>query len=193
MSKKILIGAICVVGVIVALSFSGQVPRKSAREVGMVVDTHAKNNLGQLYQVSYSSDAVKEAKSFLFLINLATNTFTSDRIHARIKTGAENNAEVRFYESPTLTSSGTVVNEFNRNRELNTASGARFFIHPLASDNGTMLSTEIISDHVSMEPPTIQEWILPSGNFYMIEMLDKVSGTAGNDMNVIVEYFETTQ
>ncbi len=191
MAKKIIILSVVLIGLSVACLFSGQVPLKPFRGSGMVLDTHAKNNLGQLYQVSYTSDSVRAAQNLLFLIDLATNTFTSSRVHARIKTAAENNAEIRFYESPVLITTGTPVAQFNRNRELATASEVLFYLQPTVVSSGTLLSTSIISDHISIEPPTIQEWILPTGNFYMIEMIDSISGTAGNDMSITIEYFET--
>ena len=191
MSKKILIGVICIIGLAVAISFGGQVPLKPFRDSGMVIDTHGKNNLGQLYQVSYSSHAVKEAQNLTFLIDLAQVSFTGSRVHAKIKTAAESNTEVRFYETPVVTSSGTPIIGYNRNRELATAPETLFYHHPIVTSSGTLLSTSIISDHISIEPPIIQEWILPDDGVYLIEMLDMINGTAGNDMSVAIEFFET--
>jgi len=191
MSKKILVVVIFMIGLVVAISFSGQVPLKPFRDLGMVINTHGKNNLGQLYQVSYTALAVKEALNLTFLIDLTSHTFTSSRIHARIKTAAENNAEVRFYEEPVVTSSGTPVVAYNRNRELATAPEALFYHTQTVTSSGTLLSTSIISEHESIEPQLIQEWVLPDGNSYLIEMVDMISGTAGNDMSIAIEFFET--
>ena len=191
MSKKILIGAICIIGLVVAISFGGQVPEKPFRDSGMVIDTHGKNNLGQLYQVSYTALAVKEALNLTFLIDLSTSAFTGSRVHAKIKTVSESNAEVRFYEEPVLTSSGTPVVAYNRNRELATSPEALFYHTQTIISSGTLLSTSILSDHESAEISWTQEWVLPDGKSYLIEMVDMISGTAGNDMSIAIEFFET--
>ena len=187
MLKKIIIGAVCIIGLAVAISFGGQVPQKPFRDSGMVIDTHGKNNLGQLYQVSYSSSATG-LESLTVLIDLAQISFTGSRIHAKIKAVSDNDAEVRFYETPVITSSGTPITAYNRNRELATVPEALFYRKSVISSSGTLLSTAILTDYDDIAPPIIQEWVLPDGGVYL---LDIVNGTAGNDLGVTIEFFET--
>ena len=187
MLKKIIIGAVCIIGLAVAISFGGQVPQKPFRDSGNVIDTHAKNNLGQLYQVSYSTSGVSLLE-FTVLIDLAQLTFTGSRITAKIKAVSDNDAEVKFYETPVITSSGTPMVAYNRNRELATVPEASFYRNSVISSSGTLLSEARLTDYVDLAPPIIQEWVLPDGGVYLIEM---INGTAGNDMGVTIEFFET--
>lgn len=191
MFKKLFVCIISIVGLATANIIGGAVPRKPARESGEVSDPQAKNNLGQLYQMSYVDSTITGTGYINFLIDLTSATYTRDRTHLKIKTSGLRDAMVTLYENPTVTSSGTIITPVCKNRELADTPQTQFFREAVVSSSGTILSTLIISDRHSIEPEIEQQWIVPDGNSYLMTLLNTIGGTAEYDLGLAIEFFET--
>lgn len=189
MFRKLLL-LVFVVG-ITGYAFAGAVPQKPARESGTITDEQAKNNLGQFYQVSFTSTTTDGSDIVRFLIDLTSATFTRDRVHITIKPTSDCNAIVSLYENPTVgDSSGTALIPYSKNRELADSPQTEFFVGSSVTATGTLLSTRMISDHMSA-PELRGEWIVSGGNSYLLTILNTIGGTSQNDIGVVIEFFET--
>lgn len=173
------------------LIYAGAVPTTHPRTIGNVTDTHSKNNLGQLYQVSFSSRSLASGEHMKFFIAIATPTFTSSRAHVTIKTIAENEAVVKLYEDTVVHSSGTNVPAYCRNREIADDPELLFYRGSTIASSGTLISEYTISDHVSPEPEIKQEWVLDKTKNYLVDMESVIGGTAYDDMSIVIEFFES--
>ncbi len=191
MAKKIIILSVVLIGLSVACLFSGQVPLKPFRGSGMVIDTHAKNNLGQLYQVSRTTESVTSTKPYTMFLDARQAGFTAERAHINIKVKSTDEITIKLWENATVTSSGTVLTAYSRNRELADTPGLDCYYQPTVSTYGTCISTTMTSDYEDISETIKMEWVIPTGNTYLIEMLNDIGSTAVVDMGATVEFFET--
>lgn len=145
MFKKCLMSVLFVF-IFSAYVFSGAVPAKPARTSGMVKDAQAKVHLGQMYRTGHFYTAVSSfvPNNFaVFLIDVATNTFTSDSIHGTLTVVAKGSSIIRMYANPVISSSGTVVDSYNLNQQIADSAEAIFFHTPTVTSSGTVISPDI--------------------------------------------------
>lgn len=146
MSKKILIGAICIIGLAVAISFGGQVPAKPSHTSGKVNDAHAKVHLGQIYRTGTIYKNVAAGATAFFMVDVATTGFTADEIHATLSIKSTVTVILNIYSDPVTNSSGTVIPSYNLNQSIADTAEAIMYKTPtiVTSQNGTKISPSIL-------------------------------------------------
>jgi len=198
MSKKIIIGAVCIIGLGVALSFGGQVPAKPAHTSGMVTDAHAKVHLGQMYRTGHYYPAVAAAATAYFLVDVATTSFTADEIHTNILITAETTSLVIIYRDPVITSSGTIVDSYNLNHPIADAATAVFYHTPTVVTPGTLVQPHILIPanvgifNTGTDIKNNAEYVGAAGEMYLIMVVNKDSQTAG-DIGIYADFYEQLQ
>ena len=144
MSKKIIIGAVFIIGLTVALSFGGQVPAKPARTSGVVTDAHAKVHLGQMYRTGHIFESIASGATAFFMVDVATTGFTADEIHATLSIASTVTVVLNVFRDPVTTSSGTVVASYNLNQQIADTAEAIFYHTPTITSNGTKIQPSIL-------------------------------------------------
>lgn len=146
MFKKCLVFVVLLIGMMVAMSFGGQVPAKPARLVGMIPDATAKVHMGQVYRTGQIFKGIADGATAYFLVDVSTSGFTADEIHAVLAISVESTAILNIYKDPIVNSSGTVVPSYNLNQSIADSATAIMYVTPtiVTNQNGTKISPTIL-------------------------------------------------
>lgn len=182
MAKKILIASILIVGLAVAYSFGGQVPTKPFRGSGIITDSHAKIHLGEIYEADFIDIAVADDDYLVILVDITTNTFTADELHAFFEIAAGGDAVFKLYEGAHCTSSGTLITSYNLNRNIADSPEVLIFHTPtVILTSGTLITTELIPGGTGGNAGgggySRDEEIVLEGNAYLVEV-QNIAGSA---------------
>lgn len=94
--------------------------------------------------------------------------------HLRFHAIADGDAVFEIYENPTVTSSGTEHDPRNLNRgfgvEGNERATVRGFVSPVLSNDGYVLTYQLLPDGVAAGDQIDDEWVLRRGNVYVFRM-----------------------
>jgi len=196
MSKKIIIGAVFVIGLAVAYSFGGQVPAKPAHTSGVVTDAHAKVHLGQMYRTGHYYPAVAAAATAYFLVDVATTSFTADEIHTNILITVESSSLLVVYRDPVVSSSGTLVDSYNLNHPIADAATALFYHTPTITSLGTIVQPHIFIPagkfNTGTDIKNNAEYVGATGEMYLICVVNK-NGQAASDIGIYADFYEQIQ
>jgi len=174
-----------------SLARAGALPSYLANTSGMTTFEDSLVNRGNMFEVDYSSDALTAGASIYMLVDIASSTF--DTLHAFITIQSSTDSYMVIFDSPTLISSGTVLNSYNMNRASTWTAQAVFYSSPTASAYGTAVSRNLISGgnngNTHFYKP--RKYILDTGRMYIISVKNKSNKLSDN--NIKVNFFEVDQ
>ncbi len=193
MVKNILITTILIIGLAVTYCFSGAVPEKPARNVGMITDEHAKIHLGQIYTAGFIDIAVADDDYVVMLIDITTNTFTNDEVHLVFNANTGGDSVIKLFEGAGCTSSGTVVTSYNHNRDVADSPEAIIYQTPtVIVTSGTAIYSALIPAGTNNNASgsmtgRSSEWVLEDAS-YLLEF-QNISGSA-KPMSIELFFYE---
>lgn len=98
--------------------------------------------------------------------------------------------ELRVYEAPTSSSSGTLITAYNRNRNSSATSTTLIYKNPVCSVSGESIYWQrYISNDVLVPNANTNEFVLKANTKYLVHIAD-VSGTANNPISTIFDWYE---
>jgi len=177
-----------------SLARAGALPSYLANTSGMTTFEDALVNRGNMFEVNYSSNNLTAGASMFMLIDIASSTF--DTLHAFITVQTSTDSYFVIYDSPTLVSSGVVINSYNMNRASTWTAQAVFYSSPTAGygNYGVLVSSDLISGGNNGNVPANykpRKWVFDTGRMYIL-LIKNISNKLSNN-NLKVNFFEVDQ
>ena len=115
---------------------------------------------------------------------------TATRIHLRFSHSSTGPIEISFWEAPTTTANGSAADEFNRNRNVATASVLTLFHAPTVTSIGTTMLVEYsigASGGAKAGVSESDEFVLKQNTKYVFRY---ISGQANNEVSEEMFWYE---
>lgn len=150
---------------------------------------HERVHAGRTFQASYKSpDASPIADNGTIDILVKVSSIP---IHFIFGANAGGNLELAFYETPTITSNGTLLNTVGLNRQRSVSPQTTIYLNPTVTSVGNELFNGFDSRGVGFLAPISREgteWILKKDTDYLIRAINRAGGD--RDMSVSVQWYQ---
>lgn len=162
---------------------------KVSGHVPVVQTDHAQLHEGRSFHFSelIGSVADDDSQDYLYVPNAGS--------HLRFWTvSAENGPlSITLYENPTVTDNGSQLSPLNMNRFSDNTSNMDMYKSPTVTSTGTLLNTDTMfnsrRDGAGSTSDFPLEWILKTGNTYLVRITNTSNGTI--DVSFNTEWYHT--
>jgi hypothetical protein len=142
---------------------------------------HERIHAGEMFSATTYDASVADDGSLDILFSVSSNM--SAHLAYIVRAGGD--AEILFYEGPTISNNGTALTPSNRNRILKTASLHSIFSGPTISDAGDQLENQFVPGGTAgflaftpgSEGSLFKEYVLAPGEDYLLRCFNR-SGDA---------------
>lgn len=155
----------------------------------IISEPHHEIHEGDAYLVCDVQDVANGA-TFDYLI-ATPNTTTETHFIFIVQSEAE--ASFQFFENPTVSTVGTAMVEYNRERNSSNVAGVIVTHTPTVSTTGTVA---LCNEHwgsgkaAGGEGRGTQEWVLKTNEQYLIRLTNET--TSNNQINSLINWYEHT-
>jgi hypothetical protein len=162
-----------------------------AHAVTVIAEPHRHVHDGFFHHATGRVAALANLADFEILLAVPAGVFPHFR--ADLFTLGDTPGDLNFYEGTTATDDGTVVPNFNRNRNSSRAAGMVITHTPTLTLDGTLLHTRLVPDvggpggnvGGAVSPDLGEEWILKPETNYLI----RLTNNSGADIVVTYEIY----
>lgn len=144
----------------------------------VIKSVHHWMHQGKFFQADYVDEALADDGTMELLVRLDAG----EGGHMRFRASIGGDGRLQLFEGPTVSSAGTGLTVFNRNRRSSNAADISVYHTPTTSDDGDALSDEIIPGggiffSAGGKQDSFEEWILMPSTDYLLR-LTNISGAA---------------
>lgn len=160
----------------------------------LIADTYVREQTytGNLYTFSYGDD-VASGTTVYFLLNVDSGY----DVHIAYKINSDKESTIAVYENPDVSTNGTEVSSFNKNRNYSDTYNSVFYVGPSVNTEGDLLFDDDIFGEANGRTITTsdgtfasgaEEWVFKAGNSYLLSYTN-LSGNSAK-LRVKATFFE---
>jgi hypothetical protein len=165
-----------------------------ARALTVINEEHRMNHDGMMFHATYRWSAVANSGNADWLLRTVASNYP--HIVKALVTCADTPMDIKTYQSPTVSASGTAITSYTTNFNSSNTPDLLLYHTPTITDVGTLVHDRLVpsqgtgvgTDHGFIIPGSNEEWILAPSSDYLFRVTNNTGGTS--DIVIEMSWYE---